>query len=132
MGNSYESIGDALAQMGDKSGALESYRRALSVREAMAAADPNDTVTRGDLANAYANLGEVYAMLAAEAQTPLGKSRDYWREARSWYQRSLNLYHEMRAQGALRKSDAGEPDKIIGKIAQCEAALAKTRKRTHH
>jgi len=48
-----------------------------------------------------------------------------WREGRSWYQKSLNIYLEMRSRGTLRGADSGKPDEIGRQISDCDAALAK-------
>ncbi len=58
----YERVGDVRggaysASLGDRAGAMESYLKALRIREARVAADPNDVQSRRDLAGSYAKIG---------------------------------------------------------------------------
>jgi non-specific serine/threonine protein kinase/serine/threonine-protein kinase len=60
----YERVGDVLgypyaANLGDKPGALQSYRKALAIREALVAADPNDARLQQELAGNYFRVAEV-------------------------------------------------------------------------
>lgn len=121
---SYGNVGYALAQAGDENGGLGHTRKSQALFEALAAADPTNVVARRDLAISYSYLGDVYGMLASNAASASRKI-ELWREARSWYQKSLNIYLEMRSSGTLRGADAGKPDEIGRQIADCDAALAK-------
>jgi non-specific serine/threonine protein kinase/serine/threonine-protein kinase len=61
----YERVGDVLgypygANLGDKSGALENYKKALAIREALAAANPKDTELKRDLINIDFRLAQLY------------------------------------------------------------------------
>src|SRR5439155_17149601 len=58
----YERVGDVRgeaygASLGDRSGATESYRKALTIRETLFAAAPQDFQNRRDLAGAYQKVG---------------------------------------------------------------------------
>jgi serine/threonine protein kinase len=58
----YERVGDVRgeafsASLGDRAGAIESYSKALRIREAVAAAAPGDIQNRRDLAASYKRLG---------------------------------------------------------------------------
>lgn len=60
----YQKVGDAqgrpgFANLGDRSGALASYRHALEIRKAVLAAGPADAGLRKDLATNYDRLGDV-------------------------------------------------------------------------
>ena len=60
----YERVGDVLgypyaANLGDKAGALESYRKALAIRESLAAAGSNDTQLQRDLVGNYFRVADV-------------------------------------------------------------------------
>ncbi len=77
------------------------------------------------MANECADIGSVYAALAASETTPFGKKQENWRVARSWYERSLNLLLKLRAGGALRAIDAAKFDEVTGELAHCDAELNK-------
>ncbi len=59
----YDRVGDvrgkaySAASLGDHSGAIESYTKALSIREALASANPDDLQIRRDLASSYRKVG---------------------------------------------------------------------------
>jgi eukaryotic-like serine/threonine-protein kinase len=58
----YDRVGDVLgyngaANLGDFAGAMQSYRKALAIREAVFAARPDDPQVTGDLLNDYFRLG---------------------------------------------------------------------------
>lgn len=60
----YERVGDVLgypygANLGDKPGAAQSYRKALAIRAALVAADPDDDKVRRDLVATYFRIAQV-------------------------------------------------------------------------
>jgi serine/threonine protein kinase len=64
LATAYEKVGDVQgrtlrANMGDTSGAKESYRKALRIRETLVAASPKDPSTRSDLADSYREFGRL-------------------------------------------------------------------------
>src|SRR5262249_21128194 len=103
--------------------AVEMVRKSLDIFESLAAADSKNVGRRRDLGFAYQTLGEVYEGLAKAPATPTGRRKAYWREARMWYQRALDLFVDMRTRGILRGSDADNPDKLDEAIARCDDAL---------
>jgi serine/threonine protein kinase/tetratricopeptide (TPR) repeat protein len=64
LATAYEKVGDVQgrtlrANMGDTSGAKESYRKALRIRESLVAANPKDSSSRSDLADSYREFGRL-------------------------------------------------------------------------
>ena len=64
LATAYEKVGDVQgrtlrANMGDTSGAKDSYRKALRIRETLVAANPKDSSLRGDLADSYREFGRL-------------------------------------------------------------------------
>jgi non-specific serine/threonine protein kinase/serine/threonine-protein kinase len=64
LATAYEKVGDILgnpysANLGDTAGAIESYRKALAIRQALSAAEPASTDVRRDLAISYGRMGEM-------------------------------------------------------------------------
>ena len=87
----YERVGDVRgeqygASLGDTAGALDSYLKALRIREALAASAPRDIQTRRDLAASYRKYGN--ALLGTRES------------ARGWEQleKALALYSELAAE----------------------------------
>jgi len=62
LASAYDRVGDVLgynggANLGDYAGAIQSYKKALAIREAAFAAHPGDPLVTGDLLNDYFRLG---------------------------------------------------------------------------
>jgi len=65
LASAYERVGDVLgypyaANLGDRPGALQNYRKALAIRESLLAATPSDIPTQRELINTYFRLAQVY------------------------------------------------------------------------
>jgi len=56
---------------------------------------------------------------------PNAKQRQEWREARNWFQKSLDVYQDMKRKGMLSHDDVGDSDKVAKEITKCDAALRK-------
>jgi non-specific serine/threonine protein kinase/serine/threonine-protein kinase len=125
LARSYHGIGDELQAAGDVAGAVNRYRQAVTILEALLAKEPMDAEVRADLVHSYTRLGELLATLGANATAPLSQRVEHWQQARSWYQRSLDVLLDMRRRGLLTDTDANRPDSIAREIATCDAALAK-------
>lgn len=126
LGKCYVSLGRALAADGKAAQGIQSARKAVEVLETLAAADHADTNFKPtELAYARSALAENYARLAVQPGIPEPSKIASWREARSWYQKSLDTWLLLTRKAPLGKFDADQPDKIAAKIASCDAALAK-------
>ena len=72
MAAAYEKIGDVQGQprqanLGDPGGAADSYRKALAIRESLAAADPKDLEVRRQLVPNYAKLSDLLWAMGDQA-----------------------------------------------------------------
>jgi hypothetical protein len=114
------SIGGMEAKLGNRAAALEGCSKALSLLKDMPD-DPTSAAERTSRAEAYSQIGSTYAALAESGRIPPGEGREYWRTARNNYQRSLDIYLDMRKRGTATSEDAG--DKVTAQIARCDAAL---------
>ncbi len=123
----YGNVGSTLAEMGDATGASETLRKSLAIFEALSAQDPGNSVARRDLAFCYTTIGEAYVILGSEETATAIRRGQHWRQARSWYQRGLDVFADLQKQGALRTADADEPARIAAEIARCDAAATKLR-----
>ena len=82
---------------------------------------------RRNLATAYSKLGKVHAMLASDTRTPFSGRTNQWREARIWYQRSLDMWLDIRNRGKLMQKDASKLEEAASEIHNCDAAILQTR-----
>jgi serine/threonine protein kinase/tetratricopeptide (TPR) repeat protein len=119
----YDSTGDVLSKAGDTAGALDNYRKAVEVNEDWLAVEPGSAKGLRALADQYAKLGGVYVMTASVAETSARRKTESWREARNWYQKSLDTWQGLRERVALCGADAGRIDETAREIAKCDAAL---------
>ncbi|MDQ3920498.1 MAG: hypothetical protein M3348_18715 [Acidobacteriota bacterium] len=71
----------------------------------------------------YAKLGGLYAKYATLGGARGDLRRERWREARSWYQKSLDLWHQVGSGGTLSRADADKADEVVREIAKCDTAL---------
>lgn len=46
-----------------------------------------------------------------------------WREARGWFERSLNIWNTLRAAGTLSRAETARSDEATREIASCDLAL---------
>jgi tetratricopeptide (TPR) repeat protein len=122
----YWSVGKALAAEGKAALGIQPARQALQIIETLAATDRTDTFYKSaDLAYARSALAEVCSRLAEQSSGSGASKIKNWREARAWYQKSLDTWLLLQQKAPLGKFDAAQPDKIAIEIAKCDAALAK-------
>ena len=122
---SYKDIGQAQAKEGAAAAALESFRQSANVNEAILKIDDSDADTRTKLADGYFQIGATYASLAAATKTPMNGRVNHWREARTWFQKSLDIYQEMQVRGVLSRAELSKPDEVAHEIKKCAERLAK-------
>lgn len=126
----YGNVGSTLAGMGDAAEASANLRKSLALFEALSAKDPTNAVARHDVAVCYTTVAEAETVLASLSSIPVSRQEQHWREARSWYQRGLDVFIELRNHGTLRASEADRPEGIAKEIKRCDEALAKLRRPT--
>jgi hypothetical protein len=110
-------------QNGGALSALEHCLRAVAIREELSAANPSNALTRRDLASAYFELADVYGRLAANTLAPAVQQQQNWRTAKDWYEKSLEIFLDMKSKGTLSAADASKPDELANDIAKCDLAL---------
>jgi serine/threonine protein kinase len=126
LGKCYMSVGKALSADGKPSQGIQSAREAVRILEALVAADRGDTAFKpSDLAYARSALAEAYSRLAQEHGRSDTAKIASWREARSWYEKSLDTWLELKEKAPLAQFDAAQPGYISGEISRCNAALSK-------
>jgi tetratricopeptide (TPR) repeat protein len=116
-------MSDVYLELGDKARALAGYRRALAIREDLVAKNPDNAEGRSQLARLYEKLGRYHALQAAKKATPTQGKED-WREARHWYQQSLDVWRDLQQHKAVAADYQNKPDEISRLLAKCDAALA--------
>ena len=88
--------------------------------EKLAARSPANAKTQTDLALTYYDLGVAQSKLAQAGSASFNSTED-WRQARSWYQKSLDVWQDLRSHGTPRSADASKPEELAKEIARCDA-----------
>jgi non-specific serine/threonine protein kinase/serine/threonine-protein kinase len=122
-GLTYLKISTFMSDTGDVLGALSNAQQAKTLDEALVAAAPKNIVARSNLALIYSQLGKVHAVIASKTGTPVKQQIEHWREARDWYQKSFDIYQDMKSKGTLSGADANKPEELAREIAKCDEAL---------
>ncbi|HEV7397811.1 MAG TPA: tetratricopeptide repeat protein, partial [Pyrinomonadaceae bacterium] len=120
----YNNIGNAMAQSGRFTEAIANYDQALNLREAYVKDHPSETGFQFRLGETRFDLGDMYVQMASDNRISAGKKRSLWREAKSWYLRSLDVWQTLIKEGTLPGHLATKPDETIKAIGKCDAALA--------
>jgi eukaryotic-like serine/threonine-protein kinase len=123
LATAHNKVGRVLATRADAPGALKSYREALAIGEQLVAADVKNVQVRYSLAISRRGLGEVYATLALQPDAPIAMRDRHWREARAWFQQSLDDLSDMKARGQLEPPETDAVDEIPRQIASGDRAL---------
>jgi eukaryotic-like serine/threonine-protein kinase len=113
-----------LAVVGEEAAALEACRKTERLAEATPDF-PRDVFYRAYRAAAYAELGGAYAALAARERASAGRTSERRREARSWYQKSLDIYQDLAGRSHLSERYAREIADVTRGIKECDLTPAK-------
>ncbi len=118
----YLRMTDLLLTTGDVNGALEDAHKELEIDDEILALNPGSADAPRNQALAHAQLGKAYTLLAANTRKSLKEQQQNWSAARSEYQKSLNIWQDMKRKGPIL-IDAEKPDEVAREIARCDAAL---------
>jgi len=80
--------------------------------------------SRAILARSRRRRADAHAAQAAKEAPPAARLNN-WREARVFYQRSLDLYLELRTRNSVPPAQSNAIDEIKRDITRCDAALGK-------
>ena len=116
--NTYLLLSRFYSQAADLNGAVDSANQGIKIDEVLVAASPANATARNTLAQLYSQLGASHAAFAEK-----GRQMEHWRAARDGYQKSLDMYADMKSKGTLSGRDANKPDDLAKEIAKCDAAL---------
>jgi tetratricopeptide (TPR) repeat protein len=113
--HAYNALGDLSLDTGDRTRALDEYRRALEIAEKEVSAKPFMIPLRRDLADCYERLGAYHA------------GAQQWSEAREWYRKSLTVWQEWTKWGVSSVYDqrrASEAEQAVEKYDRFSSRIA--------
>ncbi len=123
LGFSYQYAGRLLVKEGNIQGGLADLRHALAIFESTLSSDAGNDFAFSGAAETYSGMGFAEAALAASQNVPSARRAQHWREAEAWYNKSLEIWLQMRDRGALARIDADKPEQIATAIAKCHEGL---------
>jgi tetratricopeptide (TPR) repeat protein len=118
-------LGETLLEMGNHPAAQQHYRQAIAQAEASSSVQPPDLRALWRLADSYSGFGRFHATLAAKPKTPAAQRADAWREARAWYQKSLDAWDGWGRHGVSSVFNTTKREQVARDLARCEAALSR-------
>jgi serine/threonine protein kinase len=124
---SYGNYGYTLAQSGNLD-SLEMYRKNVEIVEGLAASNPDMANALRDVAVTYSYFAEVLAMFGGREEFPSGKRIEYYQMAKSFSERSINIWVDMRERGILKSRDSKTADKIAASLLDYDRAVEKLKK----
>ena len=116
---------EMMIKTGDTAEAIKLLNQSLLTLEKAFAASPSDAIAHFRVGNAQQGLGQGYAALASDDKASTQKRLAHWREARSWFQKSQEIYKALREAGKITGEDAARLDVVTEEIAKCDAAIAR-------
>jgi eukaryotic-like serine/threonine-protein kinase len=99
--------------------ALDAARQA-AMAVAKTADDPTNAHQRGIKAQAYTFLAEAHEALASAQEAPPADIRQHWHAACDMFQRSFDIWEDMRRRGILNISDGDKPGEAARELARCQ------------
>jgi tetratricopeptide (TPR) repeat protein len=108
----YQLAADLGIKTGDTGRALRNAQKELEIDDRLLAADSGNAGAQRNRGVAYTQIGQVHERLGE------------WREARSWYQRGLDVWVDLRKKGTLIPMYAFKLDEATQNVAKCNRALA--------
>jgi eukaryotic-like serine/threonine-protein kinase len=118
-----ESLGESLVATGDVPEALKHIREGLAIFQSATAVGSKDRYASSGLADSYFALGLAFSTLAVNAKGSAAHKTKSWHEARTWYQKSAEIWNEKRTRGTLDRSESETAERAAQGIARCDAAL---------
>jgi serine/threonine protein kinase/tetratricopeptide (TPR) repeat protein len=111
LATAYQKVGDVqgnpfMANLGNQDGALESYRKAFTIRESLAAQNSGDSPARFELARSYESIGDI---LWAKGESA---------NSQTSYRTALGIYDELAKTKQL--SDTASLERVYNRIGQTQ------------
>jgi eukaryotic-like serine/threonine-protein kinase len=118
----YTRVGNILLESEDFEGAFQYLKKSLEIKEAsISESSPAD---KASISEDYCSIGETHAAAAVSPKLPPSERRRHWQDARSAFQRALDMNRDLFKQGVHISADC-TPDQLTRQIARCEAELRK-------
>jgi tetratricopeptide (TPR) repeat protein len=114
-------MGEALIETGDHTQALDHYRQAQTIAEALAVTARSDVYARMRLADSYAGLAKLHDAMAADSKTPTEQGHADRREACAWRRKVLEVWDSWTQYGVSSTFNTAKREQAARALAQCDA-----------
>lgn len=121
LAETYLDLGMTLAAAGARREASEVLEKARELLERWWRENPWNAQIAVTLAGVYEGLGLAHEPSRPVTTRPADTS---WRAARPWYQRSLDVWHDLEARNRLAKLYLSRTERVAEAVLRCDAALA--------
>jgi serine/threonine protein kinase/tetratricopeptide (TPR) repeat protein len=128
LADAYGDLCGALIATGASVEALGQAQQALSILQHLSAADPTNAVYLRNIGLCYESSANALSHLGADKTISQSQRIKDWNEARSWFEKALGLFSELRTRGSLMPADSQQTAKFSAKIRECDDALAQLTK----
>jgi len=118
-------LSEALAATGATDEALGHPRQALSILQQLSDADPTNAVYWRNIGLCYEKFANAYANLGATDMRSRAERTKDWSEARSWFEKALGVFSDLRDGGTLMPTDSEQTTKFQQKIRECDDAIGR-------
>jgi tetratricopeptide (TPR) repeat protein len=123
-GFSDNGIAQALIAQGRPGAALSFFRESIASFEEMTATPASSNrYVRSGLAESYSGMGDLYTTLASSKHSLPSRRLEYWRDARSFCQKSQAVWNDKEKRGELESGEREESVTVAQCIARSEAQL---------
>jgi eukaryotic-like serine/threonine-protein kinase len=111
----------AQANLGNRPAAVDGVRLAETIARNVPD-DPANPSERGTRAEVYEYMAEAYVALATGRGSGLADARADWSAACDMFQRSHDIWEDMRRRGILNATDAARADKVAHTLSRCQVS----------
>ena len=118
-------VGEIMIKNGEAGEAIKLLNQSLLNLEKSFAASPTDEIAHFRIASTQAALGQANIALASNKTVSPQTRLTFWREARSWLQKSRQIFKIFNDEGKLIGEDAAKFDTVKADINKCDAAIAR-------
>lgn len=114
----YGSLGYVYRKQKVMQSALENLQISAKIQEELQAKDAGDVYNAGNLGETLAAIGTVY-----EGMAMARNSREFFREAKKWHERSLKIWLDLKNENKLPAYYASKIDEQNENILRCQTAI---------
>jgi eukaryotic-like serine/threonine-protein kinase len=117
-------LSEALTETGSGSEAIDHAEHSLSILQQLSTGDPTNVVYSRNIGLCYEKFAAALTHLGSDkTRLPEKRIKD-WSEARSWLEKALRIFSELRDRGTLMPADSEKPQQLRKKIQECDYTVA--------